>query len=164
VHARTKAHGYRPPAYWERIADLRAVVTLPLVANGEIWSVADALRCREVTGCDSLMLGRGMVADPGLALSVRLALGQSGREVAWSELRPLLTDFWHLVSARVERRHRAGRLKQWLNYLRRRYPEAQAAYDELRTVNDTRVIEQWLSVQLPTALPERECRSVTARA
>lgn len=164
VHARTKAHGYRPPAYWERIADLRAVVKLPLVANGEIWSVADALRCRDVTGCDKLMLGRGMVADPGLALAVRLALGQDGRAVVWSELRPLLGEFWRLVSARVERRHRAGRLKQWLNYLRRRYPEAQAAYDELRTVNDTRLIEQWLSGQLPTAPAAAECQPVTAPA
>jgi len=149
VHARTKAHGYRPPAYWERIADLCAVVDLPVVANGEIWSVADALRCRAVSGCSSLMLGRGMVADPGLALALRLALGQHGRPVPWSELVPLLGEFWRLVSARVERRHRAGRLKQWLNYLRRRYPQAQAAYMELRTSNDTRVIEQWLAAAQP---------------
>jgi tRNA-dihydrouridine synthase C len=70
VHARTKAHGYRPPAYWDRIADLRQHVRLPMVANGEIWTLADALRCREVTGCDRLMIGRGMVADPGLALAI----------------------------------------------------------------------------------------------
>jgi tRNA-dihydrouridine synthase C len=68
VHARTKAHGYRPPAYWDRIADLRALVQLPLIANGEIWTVADALRCREVSGCVDLMIGRGMVSDPGLGL------------------------------------------------------------------------------------------------
>ena len=35
--------------------------------NGEIWTVEDAQRCRAVSGCDALMLGRGMVADPGLA-------------------------------------------------------------------------------------------------
>ena len=70
VHARTKAHGYRPPAYWERIADIREAVAVPVVANGEIWSLADALRCREVSGCEALMLGRGMVADPGLALDI----------------------------------------------------------------------------------------------
>ena len=80
VHARTKAHGYRPPAYWERIADLRQHVRLPIVANGEIWTLADALRCREVSGCDRLMIGRGMVADPGLALSIAQhdALAHSG--------------------------------------------------------------------------------------
>lgn len=70
VHARTKRDGYRPPAYWARIADLRQVVTLPLVANGEIWSVADAQRCRAESGCHSLMLGRGMVANPGLAREI----------------------------------------------------------------------------------------------
>jgi tRNA-dihydrouridine synthase C len=70
VHARTKADGYRPPAYWERIAAIRAVVAIPVVANGEIWSVEDALRCRAVSGCTDLMLGRGMVSDPGLAMKI----------------------------------------------------------------------------------------------
>lgn len=150
VHARTKAHGYRPPAYWERIADLRARVSVPLVANGEIWSVQDALRCREVTGCDSLMLGRGMVADPGLALAIRAAVGApTAPPVAWSTLLPLLADFWQQVCGRVERRHRAGRLKQWLNYLRRSYPEAQAAYMSLRTLNNPADIEAWLAAQRP---------------
>ena len=64
VHARTKAHGYRPPAYWESIAAVREAVRLPVIANGEIWSADDAARCRQVTGCSTLMLGRGMVRRP----------------------------------------------------------------------------------------------------
>ncbi len=132
VHARTKAHGYKPPAYWERVAAVREAVRLPVVANGEIWTAADALRCRAVSGCEALMLGRGMVADPGLALAVRGVAGG----VKWVTLEPLIADFWALVARRVEARHRAGRLKQWLNYLRRTYPEAEAAYQRVRTVND----------------------------
>lgn len=202
VHARTKAHGYRPPAYWERIADLKREVKLPLVANGEIWTVEDALRAQAASGCTSLMLGRGMVADPGLALAIRAASrpGASGGErsksgepsneylnkkmvlspdltnqlatfsdarrpsacgfssplvtvdephVGWAELLPLLGSFWQRVEQRVERRHRAGRLKQWLNLLRRRYPEAQAAFDSLRTVNDADTLQAWLAAQAP---------------
>ncbi len=162
VHARTKAHGYRPPAYWERVADVRAAVNIPVIANGEIWTVADALRCREVSGCKDIMLGRGMVADPGLAWDIRAASAlvrpriesAAGTErsegfdapiqVTWQTLRPLINDFWALVSGRVERKHRAGRLKQWLNFLRRRYPEAEAAYAALRTVNDPALIDAWL--------------------
>ena len=53
-------------------------------------------------------------------------------------------DFWADVSARVERRHRAGRLKLWLNYLRHAYPEAQQAFDVLRLVNDADAIGAWL--------------------
>ncbi|RZI95222.1 MAG: hypothetical protein EOP39_29805 [Rubrivivax sp.] len=56
----------------------------------------------------------------------------------------MLTVFWERVSARVERRHRAGRLKQWLNLLRRRHGEAQVAFDELRLLNDPADIDAWL--------------------
>ncbi|GAB4088461.1 tRNA dihydrouridine(16) synthase DusC [Hydrogenophaga soli] len=194
VHARTKVHGYRPPAYWERIADLRTVVQVPLVANGEIWSAEDALRCQQASGCTHLMLGRGMVADPGLALAVRAAVARQRKnlkekvplalsekaqaapvlvaiaaapespaqrpsachvqgqvntdwpvQVPWPELLGLMQGYWALVGQRVERRHRAGRLKQWLNLLRRRYPEAQAAFEGLRTTNDVSDVEAFLS-------------------
>ena len=146
IHARTKAHGYRPPAYWDRIAEVKA--SLPasaaarVVANGEIWSVSDARRCREVTGCDTLMVGRGMVTDPGLALSIK-ALGA----VSWAQVVPLLGAFWDHVVVRVERRHRAGRLKQWLNYLRQRYPEGQDAFDDVRVSNDPDHMAAWLRSQ-----------------
>ena len=150
VHARTKAHAYRPPAYWERIADIRAAVTIPVVANGEIWNVQDALRCRELSGCNMLMLGRGMVTDPGLALAIRGASagGEHGSgPVHWHTLLPLIHDFWQLVRARLERRQQAGRLKQWLNFLRRRYPQAEVAYQALKTVTDAAAIDAWLAAQ-----------------
>ena len=147
VHARTKAQGYRPPVDWERIADIRAAVALPVVANGDIASVHDAWRCREVTGCDDLMIGRGMVSDPGLARSIRASEKVPGvaDPVSWEELLPLIAEFWRQVSGRVEQRHRAGRLKQWLSSLRARYPQAQLAFDELRLVNDPRRIDTWLA-------------------
>jgi tRNA-dihydrouridine synthase C len=150
IHARTKAHGYRPPAYWDRIAEVKSVLSsfpaMKVVANGEIFSVADALRCREVTGCDDLMIGRGMVTNPGLALAIK-AQGA----VSWTQVLPLLGVFWAHVVERVERRHRAGRLKQWLNYLRDHYPEGQAAFDDLRLSNEVAHIEAWLLAHGATA-------------
>jgi tRNA-dihydrouridine synthase C len=132
VHARTKADGYKPPAYWERIAEVRQVVPLTLIANGEIWTPEDAALARERSACEHLMLGRGMVADPGLALRV---IGARHTSVPWAELLPLMQLFFSQVRATVAARHQGGRLKQWLHYLRRRYPEAEATYAELRTVN-----------------------------
>ena len=145
VHARTKTQGYRPPAYWDRIADIRRCVRLPMVANGEIWSVEDARRCREVTGCERLMIGRGLVSDPGLALAIaQRGPHAHGRAVPWSVVRGLMPGFWDNICRRVAARHRAGRLKQWLNYLRRTYPEAQAAFDELRLLHDSQQIQAWV--------------------
>ena len=138
IHARTRDQGYRPPAYWARIAEVRAEVpTLPIVANGEIWTADDARRCQAESGCDTLMLGRGLVADPGLALAI---LGMGPQAMDWSAVMHLLQDFWVRVGVQFEPRYRAGRLKQWLQLLRRRHPEAALAHDRLRTVNDPQAL------------------------
>ncbi len=148
VHARTKAQAYRPPAYWERIADIRAAVNIPVVANGEIWTVDDARRCREVSGCDMLMIGRGAVVDPGLGLAIKAAGNNMATDaVTWAQLLPLVLDFWHIVTTRLDNKAQAGRLKQWLNFLRRRFPEAEVAYQAIKTVNSPAVVDEWLQRQ-----------------
>ena len=156
VHARTKADGYRPPAYWEQIPAIRAAVSIPVVANGEIWTVQDAQRCRSVSGCHALMLGRGMVADPGLAWAIRRAdtLASGGAVMAdhtsapptvgWPDLLPHLADFWRLVCRDLEPRQRAGRLKQWLNLLRRRFAAAEVAFQQVRMLTDQDAVSAWL--------------------
>ena len=151
VHARTKLHGYRPPAYWEHIATIRAAVRLPVVANGEVWNVADAQRCLAESGCDALMLGRGIVADPGLALALR---GVAAPDLFdWPALLPQVQHYWQRIASHVAPRHRAGRLKQWLNLLRRRFPEAQAAFDAVRTCNDPLQVHALLFASQATLWP-----------
>jgi tRNA-dihydrouridine synthase C len=49
----------------------------------------------------------------------------------------------------LEPRQRAGRLKQWLNLLRRRYPEAELAYQHVRTMTDQRAITAWVAALQP---------------
>ena len=140
VHARTKLQGYKPPAYWDRIAHIREAVAVPVVANGEIWNLEDARRCMAESGCDALMLGRGLVADPGLALLLR---GQAAP--GWEEIRPLLSLYARLITPRVAPRHRGGRIKQWLHLLRRRFEGAAQAYEQLRTLSDAAEIERALA-------------------
>lgn len=156
IHARTKQDGYRPPAYWQRIADIRQVVRLPLVANGEIWTVDDAQACRQASGCHALMLGRGMVANPALALAVR-ALDEPGQKpvaLPWSQLLPLLFDFWRLVCTHLSLDQQTGRLKQWLNLLRRCYPQAQQAFDAVRRLHDPAEVDAWFAgLNLATPAP-----------
>lgn len=161
VHARTKADGYRPPAYWEQIPAIRAAVDIPVVANGEIWTVQDAQRCRAVSGCDTLMLGRGMVADPGLARAIRAAdAGRAGADpVGWADLVPQIAAFWELVCEGLDPRQRAGRLKQWLNLLRRRFPEAELAYQQVRTLTDQRAVSAWVAAAQAEAESEAPARA-----
>ena len=131
VHARTRTDGYRPPAYWEWIARIREHVRVPVIANGEIWTVEDARRCLAVSGCDDLMLGRGAVANPALALMIR---GDRDAGFSWSEMWPMLRQFWAAIELHMPARFRHGRLKQWLLHLARHYPEAQEQFDRIRRV------------------------------
>jgi len=65
----------------------------------------------------------------------------------------LVECFWQRMSLHVASRHRAGRLKQWLNYLRRHYPEAQQAFDTLRLVHDPQVMAAWLCQPMQALRP-----------
>ena len=146
VHARTKVQAYKPPAHWHRIADIRAAVRIAVVANGDIWTADDAQRCRAASHCHSLMIGRGAVVNPGLALAIRSMDGEpAAPRLTWAGLLPLIGEFWHIVCTRLDAKAQAGRLKQWLNFLRRHYPEAELAYQALKTVTNPATVNAWLA-------------------
>lgn len=136
VHARTKQDGYKPPARWEWLPRIREAVQVPIIANGEVWTLQDYIDIRQVSGCDDVMLGRGAVADPLLASRIRRwqASGQneSGQDEDWGELCGLIARFWHLANRKLAPQHTPGRLKQWLGLMKRIYPQAETLYRALR--------------------------------
>ncbi|MDD2744800.1 MAG: tRNA-dihydrouridine synthase [Rhodocyclaceae bacterium] len=151
VHGRTKLDGYRPPARWEWIDKVRASISIPLIANGEVWTVEDFARCQQETGCADIMLGRGAIADPLLARRVR------GEEVGgWDEVSQGVAAYWQGVRRKVVPVHAGGRIKQWLALLRRNYPEAEVLYQRLRPLKeaheiDAALIEAGILTELPLA-------------
>ena len=157
VHARTKADGYRPPAHWEWIARIQDVVNVPVYANGEIWSLQDWRRCREISGVEPLMLGRGLIAQPDLARQIRAAQrGQTCHPLQWDDLLPELRRFWRVVRERLPAKVAPGRLKQWLCWLARNYQGAAQLFAEIRTETRAEPIDlRLLGVVLkPQAVPE----------
>jgi nifR3 family TIM-barrel protein len=65
LHARTAAQLYDGAARWEAIAELkRAVSSIPVLGNGDIWEGEDALRMMRTTGCDGVVVGRGCLGRP----------------------------------------------------------------------------------------------------
>lgn len=64
LHPRTKVEGYGPPANWDLIAEAKQLLKIPVVGNGDILNVADALRMLQHTRCDALMIGRGSLINP----------------------------------------------------------------------------------------------------
>jgi tRNA-dihydrouridine synthase B len=66
VHARTRAQGYNGTANWDWIRQVKESVSIPVIANGDIFSVATAIACLEQTGADGVMCSRGTLGYPFL--------------------------------------------------------------------------------------------------
>ena len=64
VHGRTRQQGYRGQADWDAIAEIRQSVSVPVIANGDVRTVADIERIKALTGCPAVMIGRGAVGNP----------------------------------------------------------------------------------------------------
>lgn len=135
IHARTKLDRYKPPAHWAQIARVAETVKVPIVANGEVWTVADWQRCRSESGRSDVMLGRGAVADPFLARRIRGTAPATLAE-CWHELQGLIAVYWRAVLGKVEPRHAPGRLKQWLHLLERHYPQAAHLLADIRPMRE----------------------------
>lgn len=137
IHARSKVDGYKPPAYWEEIARAREAVKAKVIANGEIWTVADYWRCREVSGCEDVMIGRGLIARPDLARKIKAS--QQGVEIVdmtWPEAVSLVREYAEVLQGWLEDKYVTGRIKQWLNFLRQAFPEAQALWTQARKIRE----------------------------
>ncbi len=127
---------------------MQEVVKVPVFANGDIWSVDDWRRCREISGVEDIMLGRGLVSRPDLARQVAAArAGKDVVEMSWAELQPMLQDFWVQVVEQLTPRQAPGRLKQWLAMLTRNYPEAVALFTALRRETDLDAVGHLLGVK-----------------
>jgi tRNA-dihydrouridine synthase C len=139
IHARTKKDGYRPPAYWDALAPISALLDIPVIANGEVWNVEDYFNCRERSGCDSIMLGRGAMVTPDLALQIKCALAQEAIEpLDWQAICVLLEKLYQLMidNPELNKKYVAPRLKLWVKWLMINYTQAEEIFNPLKRIKD----------------------------
>lgn len=140
VHARSKVDGYKPPAYWEYIAEIKKALPIPVIANGEIWNRDDAKRCMAVTGTDDIMVGRGAISLPNLADTIK----NGTAAYSWPETLSLLMQYTEKELNGRKADYFPSRIKQWFTYLNKQYPEAATLFRELRVYKSTTEIVQVL--------------------
>ena len=66
LHARTRSQGYSGKADWSYIKKLKEAVNIPVIGNGDVLTCYDAKRMLDETGCDAVMIGRGVLGNPWL--------------------------------------------------------------------------------------------------
>lgn len=130
IHGRTKVDGYRAERInWQAIGEIRQQLEIPVIANGEIWDFDSAKKCVEVTACDALMIGRGALNVPNLSRVVKW----NAPKMPWSEVMQLLFQYVNMENEQDKGFYHVARIKQWLRYLDKEYPEAIDLFEILKT-------------------------------
>ncbi|MBC7972626.1 MAG: tRNA dihydrouridine synthase DusB [Verrucomicrobia bacterium] len=93
VHGRTRSQGYNGNAKWEWIARVKEILSIPVIANGDIFSVEAAVNCLEQTGADGVMCSRGTMGYPFL-------VGEVDHFLKTGTLKPTPTSVERLQCAR----------------------------------------------------------------
>ena len=133
VHARTKTEGYKPPAHWEWLARIREASHIPVIGNGEIWTPEEYQRCREISGCQDLMLGRGLLADPYLARRIREQASEPPTE---ADLSAALLVYLYRIKTDYPNKFLLARGKQWLAMMKKGRVSVDSLFDQIKTCCD----------------------------
>lgn len=134
VHGRTKEDGYRAEAInWAAIGEIRQRLSIPVIANGEIRDWQSAQQCRDITGCDAVMIGRGALNVPNLSRVIKY----NEPALPWPQVIRLLQKYARLEKQGDTGMYHVARIKQWLGYLRKAYPEASELFTRIRALKSS---------------------------
>lgn len=115
VHGRLQGEKFCRRPRWDWIGKVKKEVQIPVIANGGIFSVADAKRCLELSGADGLMIGRGAVCKPWLFADIAKEIYDFDIELEVN-LKDVYFRFIELLQERFLPERRLGRLKQFTHY------------------------------------------------
>ncbi len=117
LHPRTKVDGYGPPARWELIAEAKSLLKVPVVGNGDILNVQDALNMLQITKCDALMIGRGSIINPFIFHQIKAHFSKAPYCLKWDDLLSYLNIYVAAAPVEASVRLRVGKLKQLFGFL-----------------------------------------------
>ena len=103
VHGRTRSMLYSGTADWDVIARVREAVSIPVIANGDVCSPEAAVRCRNWTGANCLMVGRAAFGDPWLFSQINAALAGQPVPERPPLARRMETALWQIELAREDK-------------------------------------------------------------
>jgi nifR3 family TIM-barrel protein len=106
VHPRFAIQAFSVPAEWELIAQVKRCLQIPVIGNGDVWEPGLALKMRNETGCDGVMIGRAAIGNPWIFQQIlQQEEGLPAQRASLAERRSVLLEhFEHLSGTMGERR------------------------------------------------------------
>ncbi len=135
VHGRTVRQMYRQPVHFEPIREAVRALPFPVIANGNILSVAGAEAAQGATGARGFMLGRGAIRNPWLFTQIRewQTTGEVQTRPTLRQLRAYIGELYEGTSPPgLSELKRVGKIKKYLNFVAQSIPGAETFPDAMR--------------------------------
>ena len=144
VHARTREQFYAGKANWEEIARAKSAVSIPVIGNGDVFAAEDGLRMLTETGCDFVMVGRGMLGNPWIFREL---------EAAWrglpipprpdgNEKRETVLRHFEMLKAEKGERRSLLEMRKHLSWYTKNVPGAAALRKRINCVSSEAELRQ----------------------
>ncbi len=117
LHPRTKVDGYGPPARWDLIAEAKSILKIPVVGNGDILTVDNALEMLKHTGCDALMIGRGSVINPFIFHQIRAHFSGKPYHPDWNSVIHYFNVYLADIPPEIPQKTKVNKLKQLMSFM-----------------------------------------------
>lgn len=146
IHGRTKAEMYQPLCHWDVIQAMNQKVAarIPVIANGECWNTEHITAIKSETGCQHVMLGRGLIADPFLALRVLKPAESPSAQIRANLVGEIIADCL-AADVKYPTRFAAARTKQWLRAMSTNSEWAKSVFEKIKTL-ESLDLEQWWAI------------------
>jgi len=144
MHGRTRSGKYKAKVDYEAIARAKEAVSIPIIANGDITSLQKANEVKEITGCESIMIGRGAIGNPWIFYQIKNNLDSISKdkikEIVLEHYDNMIA-FYGAKGVSIFRKH--------VHTYSKGFPEAATFRDKINRIEETKtaraVIEEFFS-------------------
>ena len=137
VHPRFASHNFSDRADWTLIGMVKEWVKIPVIGNGDVLEPSLALKMKNQTGCDGVMIGRGAVGNPWIFKQILcLEKGLPVTKPDLSERRSLIIEHYHLLSGSVGKRNAALLMRGLLLWYTKGLPNSARLRESINQIKD----------------------------
>jgi len=139
-HGRTRADKYRSDRIdYNSIADAKSVLSIPLVANGDITSLQKYYEVKDITGADAIMIGRGAVGNPWIFYQIKNNL----QEVKKDKIKEIVQEHFNSM-LKVYGDKGVGIFRKHLHTYSKNFPEATKFRDRVNRTDDPKIVREYI--------------------